>query len=124
MMPDIVGIRFKNCGKIYDFEVNGVEVAKGDAVVVESDLGLSIGTIVVERHAVEGEPKEMKKVVRKASEDDYRQKADNRTLEEEAMAYCIERIMARGLPMSMVCTEVTLDRKRFIFYFTADGRID
>lgn len=32
--------------------------------------------------------------------------------------------MARGLPMKLVSTEVTLDRKRIIFYFTADKRID
>ena len=123
-MPDIVGIRFKNCGKIYDFEVNGLEVVKGDAVVVESELGLSLGTVVVERHGLDETTKELKKVLRKATEDDLRQKAENRSLSEEAMAYCIERVMARGLPMKMICTEVTLDRKRFIFYFTADGRID
>ncbi len=123
-MPDIVGIRFKNCGKIYDFEVNGLEVAKGDAVVVESELGLSLGTVVVERHSLDEPEKELKKVLRRATEDDLRQKAENRGLSEEAMAYCIERVMARGLPMKMICTEVTLDRKRFIFYFTADGRID
>jgi len=123
-VPDIVGIRFKNCGKIYDFEVNGLEVAKGDSVVVESELGLSMGTVVVESHGLEEPPKELKKVLRKATEDDLRQKAENKSLSEEAMAYCIERVMARGLPMKMICTEVTLDRKRFVFYFTADGRID
>ncbi|HXX56434.1 MAG TPA: stage 0 sporulation family protein [Thermodesulfovibrionales bacterium] len=123
-MPDVVGIRFKSCGKIYDFEVNGVEVSKGDLVVVESELGLSMGNVVVEKHSLDTAAKELKKVLRKATEDDLRQKSENKALEEEAMAYCIERIMARGLPMKMICTEVTLDKKRLIFYFTADGRID
>ena len=123
-MPDVVGIRFKSCGKIYDFEVNGLEVKRGEAVVVESELGLSIGSVVVERHALESAAKELKKVVRKATEDDFKQKVDNEGLEREARGYCLERIMARGLPMKLVSTEVTLDRKRIIFYFAADGRID
>jgi cell fate regulator YaaT (PSP1 superfamily) len=123
-MPDVVGIRFKSCGKIYDFEVDGIELRKGDAVVVESELGLSIGNVVIERHAVEGSSKELKKVLRRAAEDDLRQKTDNEGLEAEARAYCLERIMARGLPMKLICTEVTLDRKRIIFYFAAEGRID
>lgn len=123
-MPDVIGVRFKNCGKIYDFEVNGIEVGRGDSVVVESDLGLSIGSVVMERRSIEEPGKELKKVLRKATEEDLRQKTDNRQLEEEAMIFCIERVMARGLPMKMICTEVTLDRRRIIFYFTADGRID
>ena len=92
--------------------------------MVESELGLSIGNVVIERHLIESPSKELKKVLRKAAEEDLRQKTDNEALEAEARAYCIERIMARGLPMKLICTEVTLDRKRIIFYFAAEGRID
>ncbi len=123
-MPDVIGIRFKVCGKVYDFEVNGIEVEKGDLVVVESDLGLSIGNVIVGRHTVENPEKELKKILRKATEEDLKQKKENESLETEARNYCLERLMARGLPMKLICTEVTLDKKRFIFYFTADGRID
>lgn len=123
-MPDIVGVRFKPCGKIYDFEVNGLEVFKGDLVVVESELGINIGNIVTERHTVEDHERKLKKVIRKATEDDLLQQQENKNLEEEAKENCLERIMARGLPMKLIATEVTLDRKRIIFYFTADKRID
>ncbi len=123
-MPDVVGIRFKSCGKIYDFEVNGFEVKKGEAVVVESELGLSIGNVVVERHSLANEAKELKKVLRIATEEDIKQRIENEIFEGEARAYCLERIMARGLPMKLICTEATLDRKRIIFYFAAEGRID
>ncbi len=124
-MPEVVGVRFKSCGKIYDFEVDGLELRKGEAVVVESELGLSIGNVVIEGHSVEcPSTKELKKVLRKAAEEDLRQKTDNEALEADARAYCLERIMARGLPMKLICTEVTLDRKRIIFYFAAEGRID
>jgi hypothetical protein len=36
-MPNVVGIRFKSCGKIYDFEITGLEVRKGDRVIIDSD---------------------------------------------------------------------------------------
>ena len=123
-MPDVVGIRFKACGKIYDFEVNGLEVAKGDTVIVESELGLSIGSVITGRRLLDNVTKELKKVLRKATDGDFKQKSENESLEKEARVYCLERIMARGLPMKLVSTETTLDKKRILFYFTADGRID
>ena len=123
-MSGVVGIRFKNCGKIYDFESNGFDVRRGDLVVVESEFGLSIGTVVVGPQDAEGQARELKKVLRVAREEDFRQKHENEEFEKEAKDFCLERIMARGLPMKLVCSEVTLDRKRIVFYFTADGRID
>ena len=123
-MPDIVGIRFKPCGKVYDFEANDVEVRKGDLIVVESELGLNIGTIVLERRTVEDSDRKLKKIIRKVNEEDLSQQEDNKKLEQDAKLYCLERIMARGLPMKLINTEATLDRKRIIFYFTAEKRID
>jgi len=123
-MPDVVGVRFKRCGKIYDFEVNGVEIHKGDLVVVESELGLNIGNVVTENYSLEDQERKLKKIIRKATEEDLMQKEENRGLETEARDNCLERIMARGLPMKLICTEATLDRKRIIFYFTAEKRID
>ncbi len=123
-MPNVIGIRFKSCGKIYDFELNGLEVTKGDRVIVESEFGLSIGQVITGPVSLDMPEKDLKKVLRVATEEDLRQKQDNEKFEREARSFCIERIMARGLPMKLVCSEVTLDRKRIIFYFTADGRID
>ncbi|MFO0753099.1 MAG: stage 0 sporulation family protein [Thermodesulfovibrionales bacterium] len=123
-MPDVVGIRFKPCGKIYDFEVNGLKVKEGDSVVVESDFGLSIGTTVREMRSIDAPERELKKVLRLVTEEDLKAQEENKKIEKDARAFCLERIMARGLPMKLVGAEATLDRKRIIFYFTADGRID
>jgi cell fate regulator YaaT (PSP1 superfamily) len=123
-MSEAVGIKFKRCGKIYDFELNGIEVKEGDSVVVESDFGLSIGTVVVGRHDTGTSERELKQILRLANEEDLRAREENRRLEREARAFCSERVMARGLPMKLVGSESTLDRKRVVFYFTADGRID
>ncbi|HLA50212.1 MAG TPA: stage 0 sporulation protein, partial [Thermodesulfovibrionia bacterium] len=61
-MPDIVGVRFKKCGKIYDFEVNGIDAVPGMQVVVESEMGLNIGIVVIPRHIIEQPEQLLKKV--------------------------------------------------------------
>ncbi|MBM4129158.1 MAG: hypothetical protein FJ243_03445 [Nitrospira sp.] len=123
-MPEVIGVRFKPCGKIYDFEVNGFDAHIGDLVVVESEFGPSIGNVIIGLHTIENPERELKKVIRKATQEDLQQREENANLKEEAREFCLERIMARGLPMKLVGTEVTLDRKRIIFYFTAEKRID
>ncbi len=121
-----VGVRFKTCGRMYVFDACDLEVQPGDAVVVESMFGLTIGRVVkmLEPEEVSPELREVKRVIRIATEDDFKKAEDNKALEEEAFKFCLERIEARGLPMKLVSTEATLDRRRIIFYFTADGRID
>jgi hypothetical protein len=73
---------------------------------------------------VGNEERELKKILRKATDQDFCSQQENSELERDAKAFCLERIRARGLEMKLVCTEATLDKKRIIFYFTADGRID
>jgi cell fate regulator YaaT (PSP1 superfamily) len=123
-MPEVVGVRFKPGGKIYNYEVDGFEVDPGTQVVVESEMGLSLGVVVVAKHHIEESEQELKKIIRIATEEDIEKDKNNRSLEEEAKAFCIERVKSRKLPMKIVGTEATLDRRRLIFYFTADGRID
>ena len=80
-MPNVIGIRFKSCGKIYDFEINGIEVRKDDRVIIDSEFGLSIGDVAVAAHFVEKPAKELKKVLRLANEEDLQQKLDNEKLD-------------------------------------------
>jgi len=123
-MSDKVGVRFRTCGKIYYFSDNNIEISKGDCVVVESSFGMTIGRVVTDKVPVESDDRELKKIIRKATSDDICCKQNNVDLEKDARAFCLERIRIRGLQMKLVCTEATLDKKRIIFYFTADGRID
>jgi len=123
-MPEIVGIRFKHCGKIYNFEVNGIAAKPGMRVVVESEMGLSLGTVVTARREIEQPEQPLKKVLRIATVPDIETDKNNRLLEEEAKTFCIEKAKNHNLPMKVVGTEATLDKKRLIFYFTAEGRID
>ena len=119
----VFGIRFKPCGKLYDFEADEIDLNPGDMVVVESEMGLSIGRVVCKSGAVSGTA-EYKKVLRLASEEDVKEVMANAGVEKEAFLFCKERVMVRGLQMKLIRTESTLDRKRIIFYFIAEKRID
>ncbi|MBI5195835.1 MAG: hypothetical protein HZA10_05905 [Nitrospirae bacterium] len=119
-----VSVRFKSCGKPNFFEVNGVEVSPGTWVVAESEMGLNLGVVIKAKHIIEKPEPQLKKILRIATEEDIASDKNNRTFENEAKAFCIEKVKDHKLAMKVIATESTLDRKRLIFYFTADERID
>ena len=123
-MPEVVGIRFKKCGKIYDFEVDEIKPALSSLVVIESNFGVTIGNVAIETHNLDNPERELKKILRLATEQDLKQRENNESVRVEARSYCNERVIARALPMKLIDIEVTLDKKRILFYFTANGRID
>ena len=123
-MADTVGIRFQNSGKTYCFKAEAMELSTGERVVVESELGISIGTIAKTIFAPESPEDKLRPVLRKVTAADLKQEEENEGVRQEANAFCKERILNRELPMKLITTEVTLDRRRFFFLLTADYRID
>ncbi|MCK4910632.1 MAG: hypothetical protein KAR83_03270 [Thermodesulfovibrionales bacterium] len=123
-MVNTVGIRFPNSGKTYCFKAKDMELITGDRVVVESELGISIGSIAKPAFKTDTPEDKLRPVLRKVTAADLKQEEENAGVLGEASSYCKERIKGRELPMKLITTDVTLDRKRFIFYFTADSRID
>lgn len=121
----VVGVRFRPCGKIYTFEADdNINLSQGARVIVESEMGVSIGTVATLKYNIEKPDEPLKKVIRIANEKDFETVQGNRTFQDEARAFCVNRVKELNLPMKIITTETTLDRKRLIFYFTADGRID
>lgn len=125
----LVGVRFKPCSRLYDFDAEGFDIKRGDEVVVETEMGLSIGRVIlgprdIDPQSLAENEQPIKKIIRIAQPEDILQREKNKELEKEAYDFCLERIRHRDLTMKLICTESTLDRKRIIFYFTADGRID
>jgi cell fate regulator YaaT (PSP1 superfamily) len=121
---NVVGVRYKSCGKIYNFEIGDIDLAPGTQVIVDSEMGLGVGYVVVPKHTIEKPGDPLKKVLRVASEKDIETIKSNRILQDEARAFCAEKAKEYNLEMKVVTTETTLDKKRLVFYFTADGRID
>jgi len=125
-MIKVIGVRFRGGGKVYYFDPNGIELKREDQVIVETVRGVEIGTVLlVDKEIADDEvPGPIKKIIRKATEEDSKKAVKNLEKEKEAMKICEEKIAKRELDMKLVGAEYTFDNNKLIFYFTADGRID
>ena len=125
-MPKIIGVRFRNTGKVYYFDPGDFTIHYHDHVVVETARGVEYGTVVITPTDMpEGKiAGPLKKVIRMATKEDDERDEANREREKEAYHVCKQRIAERGLDMKLIGAEYTFDNSKVLFYFTADGRID
>lgn len=125
-MVKVIGVRFKPVGKIYFFDPSGIEFNEGENAVVETVRGIECGYVAQKNHDVlpEQVTEPLKKVIRKADENDLKKLETNRRREKEAFKICAEKIAERKLDMRLVDVECAFDGSNLLFYFTADGRID
>ncbi|TYB32885.1 MAG: hypothetical protein FXF49_09190 [Flexistipes sinusarabici] len=119
------GVAFKKAGKIYDFLSNNIDLKRGDFTVIETEKGEDIATVIVPSREISvADEQEMKKILRKATEEDLNKLEENRKEEQKTFELCKEMISSHDLQMKLLKSEYTLDRTRLTFYFTAEGRID
>ncbi len=125
-MTEVVGIRFERAGKIYYFELCGVEAAYGDHVIVESSRGLDYGTVATPKQDIDAEqlPQPVRPVIRLATEEDERNYQLNRLKEPAAFEFCQQQILAANLPMKLIKAVYTFDGSKIVFYFSSDNRVD
>ena len=125
-MVKVVGIRFRNAGKIYYFGPGDFDLKAGMHAIVETARGVEIGTVITNPREVSEESviQPLKPVLRIATEADERQAEKNIEKEKEAFRICLEKIQKHELDMKLVEAEYTFDNNKLLFYFTADGRID
>ena len=125
-MKTVIGVRFKDGGKMYYFDPGEFDVKEGDGVIVETARGTEFGDVVAPPQQLEEEKiiAPLKNVVRIATPHDREQRDKNRAKESEAYAICMEKIQAHQLEMKLVDVEYTFNGSKVVFYFTADGRVD
>ena len=125
-MAEIVGIKFKDVGKVYYFGPNGMTFQKGDKAIVETARGLECGEVATENSDVPDESivAPLKPVIRHATKEDLATVEQNREKEKKAFQICEEKIARHGLDMKLVDVEYTFDSSKILFYFTADGSVD
>ena len=125
-MVKVVGVRFRNAGKIYYFGPGKLDIHAGMHVIVETARGVEMGTVMTEPKGVSEEEviQPLKPVIRIATEADEKTVAKNREKEKDAFRICLEKIAKHKLDMKLVEAEYTFDNNKLLFYFTADGRID
>ena len=125
-MAEVVGIRFKEVGKVYYFDPDSMIFKKGDKAIVETARGVECGEVAMENREVPEEEivKPLKRIIRAATEADLKIVAENREKEKKAFDICEQKIRAHKLEMKLVDVEYTFDSSKILFYFTADGRVD
>ncbi len=125
-MIKVIGVRFRQAGKIYFFAPGKYEVEEGQHVIVETARGVEYGNVVLGIREVEDEKviQPLKAVIRVATPEDDAKEQKNRQKEKEAFDICLEKIKKHNLDMKLIKAEYTFDNNKVLFYFTADGRID
>ncbi len=125
-MTEVIGVRFKQVGKIYYFSPSGVQMPVGEKVIVETARGIECGEVAISNREIEDESiiKPLKPVIRIANQDDLKHIEDNKAKEKKAFKICQEKIEKHKLDMKLVDVEYTFDNNKILFYFTADGRVD
>lgn len=123
---EIIGVRFKDVGKVYYFAPNGEKFRHGDKVIVETARGVECGEIVLTNREFpeSGLVSPLKKIIRKADEKDIKQLEQNRIKEKEIMRMFAEKIRFHKLEMKPIDIDCTFDGSKILFYFTSDGRVD
>lgn len=125
-MAMIIGVRFKEVGKVYYFDPKDIEFQVGENVIVETARGIECGEIAL---ANQDMPQEeivhpLKPVIRKATKEDLKTVERNKEKEINAFNICQDKIEKHKLEMKLVDVEYTFDGGKILFYFTADGRVD
>ena len=125
-MAEVIGVRFKEVGKVYYFDPGKATLKTGDTVIVETSRGVECGKVAIPNKEVPDEQivHPLKKLIRKATKEDYRRLEENKKKEKEALRICEEKVAEHGLEMKLVDVEYTFDNSKILFYFTADGRVD
>ena len=125
-MTEIISVRFKEGGKSYYFNPNGITVAVGESVIIETSRGIEFGECVESNRLIDEMElvSPLRPVVRKATEADHKMRRENQEKEKKAYDICQEKIQEHGLDMKLVEVEYNFDGSKILFFFTSEGRVD
>lgn len=125
-MIKVVGVRFRNAGKLYYFDPGQLWPVAGNGVIVETARGIEYGEVITGVKEVEEEKitPPLKPVLRIASAEDLQHEMQNRSKERDALAACQKKVDEHKLQMKLVGCEYTFDNSKILFYFTSDKRVD
>ncbi len=123
---EVVGINFREAGKVYYFSPGKFKLNTGESVIVETARGVELGTVKLANKIISAKDivSPLKPITRIATKEDLIKNEKNRKAEEDAAVICKKKIEAHGLEMSLVGVEYTFDNSKLIFYFTCESRVD
>ena len=123
---EVVDIQFRPGQKIYYFDPAGAVFAPGDHVIMDTARGAEFGICAGGNHTISAKDvvSPLRRILRRATEQDERVNAENRSRERRAFEICMQKIGHHGLDMQLVSAECAFDGSKILFYFTADERVD
>ncbi len=125
-MVKIVGIKFKETGKIYYFSPNGLSLNIGDSVIVETQQGIELGNVVLDELEIDEKSlvAPLRRVIRIADDKDMKRIEQNKKKEADAFNIALKKIEENELDMNLVRVEYSFDATKIVFFFTAENRVD
>ena len=125
-MVKVIGVKFRNSGRVYYFDPGDLDIQAGQGVVVETARGVEYGDVTMGVTEVEEDKvvSPLKPVQRIATEEDLQMRQYYWDKEKEAFPICEQKIQEHGLEMKLVNVEYNLTGSKVVFYFTADDRVD
>ncbi|HNR31836.1 MAG TPA: regulatory iron-sulfur-containing complex subunit RicT [Candidatus Hydrogenedentes bacterium] len=122
----LVKVRLRKPRRVFSFLSYDLVLKRDDACIVQSDRGLEYGICILPPEPIydDAPPRTNMRVVRRVNDDD--QRTHLQLIEEEKKAYgvCLDKIKQRRMPMKLVDAEYTFDKRKIVFYFTAEDRVD
>ena len=109
-MAKVVGIQFQKNGKIYNYDVNNLDLNQSDYVIADTAHGIDLGQVVSGCRELDDKAAALRKILRIATESDLQTSADNRQKERQAYEICQKKIAEHKLDMKLV--SVLFYRKR------------
>ena len=125
-MVNVIGVRFKNDGKLYFFDPGSLWPTPGDYVIVETSRGVEFAEVVTTIKEIDETQLDtpLRPVIRIASAEDVKHNEENHKAEREAHVICQKKIAEHKLDMKLVKVDFAFDNSKILFYFTANGRVD
>jgi cell fate regulator YaaT (PSP1 superfamily) len=127
----VVSVKLTPVGRVQTFlldEGRGAQPRTGEQVVVQTDAGPAVGTVVRGIPQLAGRKRPAddspQRVVRLATHEDLLARARHQQRERDALRIATLKIRERGLAMKLTRVEQAFDGSRLVFYFTADARVD
>ena len=103
-MATIIGVRFRDVGKIYYFDPDGYELKNGEHVIVETSRGIECGEVAMGNRQVDDNDISypLKKLIRIATDEDMQHVAENKEKEKKAYEICCQKIAEHNLKMKLI----------------------
>ena len=104
-------------------EVEGISLYRYQSVVIETDNGPEIASVLGDVKS-EHNGVQIRKFLRICNDEDFKKKKKNEEREKEAFEIALDKIKKHKLDMKLVSVHYFLDDNKILFNFTADERVD